>query len=95
MCLGIPGLIVERLDPVGGLDYALVEFAGLRRRVCVSCTPEVRPGEYVIVHAGIAISRLDAVEAGRVLGHLRAMGETDDWDRPNPDYLGETHEVPG
>jgi hydrogenase expression/formation protein HypC len=95
VCLGIPGLVVESLAAAGGLDYALVEFAGLRRRVCVSCTPDVRPGEYVIVHAGIAISRLDIEEAERVLEHLRAMGEPDDWDRSLPEPAGSVHEIPG
>ena len=83
MCLGVPGLVVERLDAAGEPDFALVEFAGLRRRVCVSCTPDVRPGDYVIVHAGIAISRLDAGEAERLLEHLREMEEADDWAMPS------------
>jgi hydrogenase expression/formation protein HypC len=85
MCLGVPGLVVERLEAAGELEFALVEFAGLRRRVCVSCTPEVRLGDYVIVHAGVAISRLDTEEAERVLDELRAMGDLDNWDMPNTD----------
>jgi hydrogenase expression/formation protein HypC len=95
VCLGIPGLVVESLATTGGLDYALVEFAGLRRRVCVSCTPDVRPGEYVVVHAGIAISRLDGEEAERLLEHLRGMGESDDWDRSLPESAGGVHEISG
>jgi hydrogenase expression/formation protein HypC len=80
MCLGVPGLVVERLESAGEWESALVEFAGLRRRVCIACTPDVRPGDYVIVHAGVAIGVLDAEEAERVLAHLRAMGEMDDWE---------------
>ena len=93
MCLGVPGLVVERLEPAGELEFALVEFAGLRRRVCVSCTPDVRPGDYVIVHAGVAINRLDTEEAERVLEHLRAMGDVDNWDMPLMD-AEENREVP-
>ena len=85
MCLGVPGLVVELLEPAGELEFALVEFAGLRRRVCVDCTPDIRLGEYVIVHAGVAISRLDTEEADRVLEELRAMGDVDNWDMPNAD----------
>jgi hydrogenase expression/formation protein HypC len=93
MCLGVPGLVVERLEPAGELEFALVEFAGLRRRVCVSCTPDVSLGDYVIVHAGVAINRLDTEEAERVLEHLRAMGDVDNWDMQLTDAEEENREV--
>jgi len=80
MCLGIPGRVVERLGANDGLDFSVVEFAGLRRKVCTACVPDARPGDYVIVHAGLAISRLDADEAERLLAHLRELGETEGWD---------------
>jgi hydrogenase expression/formation protein HypC len=79
MCLGIPGQIVKRLDPIDELNCSLVEFAGLRRRVCTACVPDAQPGDYVIVHAGIAISRIDTDEAERLLQHLRQMGSDEDW----------------
>jgi hydrogenase expression/formation protein HypC len=75
MCLGIPGRIVEPLETIGGLEQALVEFGGLRRRVCTACVPDARPGDYIIVHAGIAISVIDAEEAERVRQHLETLGE--------------------
>ena len=76
MCLGVPGRIVE-LRPArpGEWASAVVEFDGLRRSVCTAFVPEARPGEYVVVHAGVAISRLDADEAARLLEHLREMDE--------------------
>ena len=80
MCLGIPGLVVERQDPADELASAVVEFAGVRRKVCIACVPESRPGDYVIVHAGIAISRIDPVEAGRVFAYLEESGDRDGWD---------------
>src|SRR5262249_23262188 len=80
MCLGIPGQVIELQGAPDGLASALVEFAGLRRRVCTACVPDVRPGDYVIVHAGIAISRLDPDEAGRVLEYLRELGDTEGWE---------------
>ncbi|MFO0876719.1 MAG: HypC/HybG/HupF family hydrogenase formation chaperone [Gemmataceae bacterium] len=73
MCLGVPGQIVELLPEVDGLAQGLVEFAGIRRSVCLACVPEAIVGDHVIVHAGLAISRLDAEEASRLLDHLRQM----------------------
>lgn len=75
MCLGVPGQIVQMIPDVDGLPHGLVEFAGVRRSVCLACVPEAQPGDYVIVHAGLAISRLDAEEAARLLEHLREMNE--------------------
>lgn len=75
MCLGVPARLVERLPPEGGLDMSLVDFGGLRRRVCTACVPDAAPGDYVIVHAGIAISQVDPDEAARVLHLLEQMGE--------------------
>lgn len=78
MCLGIPGRLVER-SPLadGSLTAGLVEFDGLRRSVCLELVPDAAVGDYVVVHAGIAISRIDADEAERLLQHLRTMGETE------------------
>ena len=79
MCLGIPGLLVEAPDAADEMAQGLVEFAGIRRRVCLSCVPEARPGDFVIVHAGIAISRIDPAEAGRVFAYLSEIGEEEGW----------------
>ena len=76
MCLGVPGRIVERcIVEKTALAAGLVEFEGLRRRVCLELVPEAIVGDYVVVHAGIAISQIDVVEAERVLQHLRALNE--------------------
>lgn len=87
MCLGVPGLVVEKADSAADMAYGLVEFAGIRRRVCLACVPEAQPGDYVIVHAGIAISVVDPVEAQRVFTYLRDIGDDDGWvkeGRSNP-----------
>jgi hydrogenase expression/formation protein HypC len=85
MCLGIPGRVVERYPSSGNeLIHGLVEFDGLRRRVCLDVVPDAMVGDYVIVHAGIAISRLDAAEATRLLEHLREMGETAEFGDESP-----------
>ncbi|MFJ9908858.1 HypC/HybG/HupF family hydrogenase formation chaperone [Streptomyces sp. NPDC101152] len=72
MCLGIPGRVTEVHDDAG-LRMATVDFGGIRREVCLSCTPEADVGSYVIVHVGFAITLVDEVEAERTLGVLRAM----------------------
>jgi len=75
MCLGVPGRLTEWLDRDPLLARALVEFDGVRRECHLACVPEAEPGDYVVVHAGIAISRIDAVEAARLLDALRLGGE--------------------
>jgi hydrogenase expression/formation protein HypC len=72
MCLGIPGRVTG-VSTVGGLRMATVDFGGVRREVCLEYTPEAAVGEYVIVHVGFAISRVDAAEAERTLAVIRAM----------------------
>lgn len=72
MCLGIPGRVVEIHDDAG-LRMATVDFGGIRREVCLSCTPEAEAGSYVIVHVGFAITMVDEAEARRTLDVLRAM----------------------
>ena len=76
MCLGVPGRIVKWLDRDPLLARAQVEFAGVRHECHLACVPEAEVGDYVVVHAGIAISRIDAVAAERMLRDLVAAGES-------------------
>lgn len=78
MCLGVPGRLIECDGCTNELASGVVEFAGIRRRVSLACVPEARPGDYVIVHAGIAISRIDADEAQRVFAYLDQVGEIEE-----------------
>ena len=66
MCLGIPGKVVEIRDE-GPLRMALVDFGGVRKEACLAYLPEVQLGDYVIVHVGYALARLDPEEAQRTL----------------------------
>ena len=79
MCLGVPGRVVENPDPADEMRLAPVEFAGVRRSVCLACAPDAAVGDYVVVHAGFAISKLDPTEAGRVLRYLEEIGEAEGW----------------
>ncbi|MFR9800350.1 HypC/HybG/HupF family hydrogenase formation chaperone [Streptomyces sp. MS06] len=74
MCLGIPGRVVEVHDD-SGLRMATVDFGGVRREVCLSCTPDAGVGAYVVVHVGFAITLVDEAEAQRTLRVLRAMAD--------------------
>lgn len=62
MCLGIPGKIINIYDQ-DSLKMAMVDFSGIQRETCLAAIPDAQPGEYVIVHAGFAISKLDEQEA--------------------------------
>ena len=59
MCLGVPGRVLEVLPNELGVPSGRVEFGGIVKEVCLAFTPEVRPGEYVVVHVGFAISTID------------------------------------
>lgn len=82
MCLGIPGRVTSVANDDGGTAWGMVEFDGVRRRVCLACVPHVRNGDYVIVHAGMAISQVDEDEATRVFELVRTLQQSDGWDEP-------------
>ena len=72
MCLGIPGEVMS-IDEVDGVRVGQVSFAGALRDVCLACVPETVVGDYVLVHVGFAISRLDPAEAARTYEVLREL----------------------
>ena len=75
MCLGIPGRVVTIFEEEG-VRMGKVDFNGVSRNVCLAYLPEVREGEYVIVHAGFAISQVDEAEAQQTLALLQEMEAT-------------------
>jgi len=80
MCLGIPGRIVDRSDDAG-LAVGTVDFGGVRREVCLAyVADEVEVGDYVVVHVGFAISKVDEGEARRTFAVLREMSQLDELD---------------
>lgn len=74
MCLGIPGKVIELRDD-GPVLMGKVDFGGIRKEACLAYTPEVRLGDYVIVHVGFAISVVDEAEALATLEVLSHMGD--------------------
>ena len=73
MCLAIPGKILE-IQQQRNLRTARVQFGGIVRQVSLDFVPEAGLGDYVMVHVGFAISRVDPVEADRTYKLLQEMG---------------------
>ena len=74
MCLAVPGRI-EAIEGEDALERrGRVDFGGVRRDVQLAYLPEARVGDWVLVHVGFALSRIDEAEAERVLAELEALG---------------------
>jgi hydrogenase expression/formation protein HypC len=84
MCLGVPGQVVRVDENEIGMTMGIVKFGGVTKEVCLAYTPGVAPGEWVLVHVGFAISRLDEDHAMEVFETLRKMGELTELDVPQP-----------
>ena len=67
MCLAVPGRVVEWIEQHTLFARAIVEFSGIRTECQMACVPDAQVGEYVVVHAGIAISKVDETEAQRAI----------------------------
>lgn len=82
MCLGIPGQIIDIVDDTNSI--AKVEVSGVRRNVSIALVrPEgIGPGDWVLIHVGFAMSKIDEVEAHETMKALNMMGEvfTDELD---------------
>ncbi|MGA2619260.1 MAG: HypC/HybG/HupF family hydrogenase formation chaperone [Thermoguttaceae bacterium] len=77
MCLGIPGKVSE-LYTQNDLPMGKVEFGGITKEVCLAYTPEAAVGDYVIVHVGFAISRIDEAEAREIFSYLEEIGQLEE-----------------
>lgn len=82
MCLGIPGRIVQRWEEPDGAILADVDFAGELRTIRLNYLPDLQVGDYTIVHAGFALTRLDPDEAAATLRIMRETGVLDPDDTP-------------
>jgi hydrogenase expression/formation protein HypC len=77
MCLAIPGKILSQ-DDLGFARTARVEFGGIVRQVRLDFVPDAVPGDYVLVHVGFAISKIDEEEAQRTFQALQELGALQD-----------------
>ena len=74
MCLAVPGKILETEEREGN-RIAKVQFGGITRQAYLNFVPEAAVGDYVLVHVGFAISRVDAAEAARTYRLLEELGQ--------------------
>lgn len=84
MCLGIPGKVVSVEENALGMTQGRVSFGGITKDVCLAYVPGVAVGDYVVVHVGFAISRIDEHEATEVFRLLQRMNETAELKIPQP-----------
>jgi hydrogenase expression/formation protein HypC len=77
MCLGIPGKVLDKYER-DDLPMGKVEFGGIAKEVCLAYTPEAEVGDYVIVHVGFAISRVDEAEAEEIFSYLDEIGRLEE-----------------
>lgn len=86
MCLGIPGRVDDTYRE-HELLMGKVSFGGVSKRVCLEHVPEVKVGEYVVVHVGFALNTIDEAEARRIFEFLEGMKQLDQIEEA-------AHEVP-
>ena len=72
MCLGIPGKVIE-LYQSNGMKMARIDFGGVIKEACMEYLPEVKVGDYTIIHVGFGLSILDEQEAKETLGLLKQI----------------------
>lgn len=84
MCLAIPGKVIETYAN-NGMHMARVQFGGVTREACLEYVPDTRVGEYVLVHVGFAISRVDEDEAKKTYAALLELDQLGELDAPEVD----------
>ena len=84
MCLGIPGKVVRTFREHDVL-MGKVDFSGVTKQVCLEHVPDVQIGQYVLVHVGFALSKIDEAEAQVVFDFLDQMNQLEELQVPSPD----------
>jgi hydrogenase expression/formation protein HypC len=84
MCLAIPGKVISIDKSNPDLAMAKVDFSGITKDICVQWLPEVREGDYILAHVGMALNILDEKEAAETLKLINELGEFEDSIYPEP-----------
>ncbi|EEF63114.1 HypC/HybG/HupF family hydrogenase formation chaperone [Pedosphaera parvula] len=82
MCLAIPGKVIEIEEDPHGVKMAKANFGGIVKQVCLEYTPEVQPGDYVLVHVGFALGIINEAEATRTYKALEAIQQLGELEVP-------------
>jgi hydrogenase expression/formation protein HypC len=95
MCLAIPGRItsISGEDPLGRVGK--IDYGGVLKEASLAYVPEAQVGDYVIVHVGFALSRVDPEEANKVFEYLREMQELADLEEHPGDSVAEPENAKG
>jgi hydrogenase expression/formation protein HypC len=80
MCLGVPGKVVKISENEVEMKMGMVNFGGIVKEVCLAYVPEVKVGDYVVVHVGFAIGIVDEEEAKQVFDYLNQIDELRELD---------------
>ena len=75
MCLAVPGKIISIDESNPELKMAKVNFGGVIKDICIQWLPDVQLGDYVLVHVGFALSKIDPKDAEETLEILQQMGD--------------------
>jgi hydrogenase expression/formation protein HypC len=89
MCLAIPGKLIEIASDANGVRMGRANFGGIVKQVCLEYTPEVQMGDYVLVHVGFALSKVNEEEAARtyqLLEEMKQLGELETPDVNESDF---------
>ena len=78
MCLAVPGKVVSIDERNPELKMAKVNFSGVSKEVCVQWLPDVQVGDYVLVHVGFALNKIDEKDAEETLRILKEMGDIEE-----------------
>ncbi|MFF4650577.1 HypC/HybG/HupF family hydrogenase formation chaperone [Streptomyces sp. NPDC001380] len=93
MCLAVPGRVLE-IEERDGVRMASVDFGGVVKDVCLEYLPDLRVGEYAIVHVGFALQRLDEESARQTLALFEGLGLLEEefgdvWEQAAREHEGE------
>lgn len=78
MCLAVPGKVVSIDESNPELKMAKVNFSGVSKEVCIQWLPDLKIGDYVLVHVGFALNKIDEQDAEETLKILREMGDIEE-----------------
>jgi hydrogenase expression/formation protein HypC len=84
MCLAIPGKVIEIAEDAEGVRMGRANFGGIVKQVCLEYTPDVALGDYVLVHVGFALGKVDEDEALRTYKLLEEIGALDELSGAEP-----------
>ncbi|MBV9876503.1 MAG: HypC/HybG/HupF family hydrogenase formation chaperone [Verrucomicrobia bacterium] len=83
MCLAIPGKLIEISHDLQGVRMGKANFGGIVKQVCLEYTPEAQAGDYVLVHVGFALGKVDEEEAVRTYKLLEEMNQLSELEVPD------------